>query len=783
MPRAHASGSGATVSAPGAVPFLLAILAIAACMIAGPHANAQTTYDGVTTVQPAPADAAGDDSNRNIHLERCVPASTQVLFRWPGKGPMNAESNAMARIMAEPEVQKFFEKAFATDKASGAVKGWIESMQKDPQGINVTGGGYCMRFQGNTPVPEMAWTFHSDSDPAPLVEFCKGFLGGPMATVFEQFQPGLQFRLRPLEGANIDIDESPGPQPKRFELFYTTWGSSLLMTTTESYARDILGRAKGGRQGETLADSAAYRRVLDTLEPEPSSFVAFINVDGFFSVMPAAAKRNRALTGFDGLHAVGFTVTPDERGLKERYYVDAPAPRKGMLEIWSMSQGGTESARYGSPKTVVYSNVHLDIPTMYRAFTNMYSLTEPAEYRQYDAKLQRLEKAIGFSIAQDLIPTLGGEMAFLGSLESGPVPDVIAAIRLKDPARYKELIDRALAAIPEVTVQRVDYLGRELVFIPQSFGGQASGLSKVFISSYLRPHYCIDGDYLLIGLLPQSLKNAIRRAQHGPNLSTAPRFVEALRPYKDQQVGTTTFVELGALVHYAYAALPMVQAGQWGKQGQPSFDLASMPSANTITKHLYPMTIVGSSNDQGILMDTDSPFGSTMLMGFSSSLLISAWTKPIPAAAPVVQTNRGAPMTFDQCMEQGDIARINRRFTDAIRCYRKALRLSEEQPERRQGQLHFYTGWVLRETGSNQRAMKHFEEAIDRQYFVGECYYFLATLLARTGDLDGAVDKLNLAVDNGWRRFETLKSADFAKLRTRPKYREFTERISARRQR
>ena len=88
-----------------------------------------------------------------------------------------------------------------------------------------------------------------------------------------------------------------------------------------------------------LKDQTTAEQFTITINDQPHTYPN--NKDG---------KRQAIL---DGLHAIGFTVTPDEKGLEERYYVDAPEPRRGMLKLWEMKRGGIASARFASPKSVV----------------------------------------------------------------------------------------------------------------------------------------------------------------------------------------------------------------------------------------------------------------------------------------------------------------------------------------------------------------------------------------------------------------------------------------------
>lgn len=747
--------------------------------------------------QPAVAGGAAAPAAATANsLAGALPASTPVFVEWTTpKAP--SRTSAIAQTCEEPEMQKFFKELA---KLSPEFPAWMFDPDKLPTGVDAKSGCFALRSfaRARSSYPEMLWQFQSD-EPEGMLDFMRNILDVSFAAVKAQSQGTIDFVV-------VELDE-PRPQgpTARFtiEVVYRVIDDRLFLSTSEGFLREVIRQREKGALANGLLESETYRRVNAALGQR--SFVrGFINVEGILATLPRTASASIHATGFDGLRAIGFGVDAQDGGLRERYYFDAPAPRRGMLQTWSLTASAKHATTYAAPESILFSNLHYDIGTVYRSMLTMYRTLQPAALRSYEAKLAAFEARTGVSLEKDLLPAATGEIAVSARLGGfGFAPDVLCAIgidRKKDP-KIADKIDRVVEAIPNLSTRAADLGdGRRIVHAVISSKPSASdgsGNETVrrqrtavggFLWSFLQPHYCVTDDYVLIGFTPQSVRSALTRRASGKNLATSSAFRKSIATVngESKRTGSILYIDLARLIEFAYnASIPYLQSTMQNLPENKRFDVTAIPSVETLTKHVFPMVAVMSSDDSGITMESHSPIGSGMLAAFSSSLATSLLTKPIPmgSATPPAPVARVKGASYEEARNLGNLARFEGRYREAAQHYEAALSALRDTAHRKQdrAQLNFYLGLVYRELTEYDAARKSLGEARDLGYFPGNCEYFLATIAAREGEEQRAIEHLQKAVAAGWDRYENLaRDRDFDRLRDKAAFRSFIARLQER---
>lgn len=740
-------------------------------------------------------------ADRGFSIANVLPASTPIFLEWRTPPQDSKSLSAVAEVCAEPEMQRFFAEL---SKLSPEFPEWMFDPDKIPKEADTVSGCFAMRSfgQARSVYPEMLWQFQCE-DPDAMLAFMRKILDVAFMRLRQESQGAIGFVV--LE---LDEPKPQGPTARvNIEVVYRILEDRLFLSTSESFLREVVRQRKRGRIANALANSKTYSRVESALGP--GSFMrGFINVEGIFATLPASANEPIRATGFDGLKAVGFAIDMQDRGLRERYYFDAPAPRRGMVATWSMEASSRHATAYSAPDSIVFSNVHYDLPEVYRTVVAMYRTVESAAMQAYDAWLLGFEERAGVSLEKELLPATTGEIAVSASLGGfGFAPDVLCAIgidRKKDP-QIDSKIDRVFAAIPGVKprpaqigggkrIVHLDLEPKKPVSKQASNSGSAGATAQPtasgsFLWNFVRPHYCVTEDYLLIGFTPQSVRSALARHASAKNLANASAFRTAMSTVNGskKETGSILYIDLARLIEFGYnASIPYLQSKMQNLPSEKRFDVTAIPSVETLTKHMFPMIAVMSSDDSGITMESHSPIGSGMLAGFASSLAVSLATKPIPVASsqtPVAPAARLRESTYEGSKNLGNLARFEGRYREAIVHYDAALEAltSTKHLDKDRAQLHFYLGLAHREVRDYDAARMHLQSARDLGYFPGNCEYFLATIAARQGDETRAIEHLQKAVAAGWNRYENLaRNRDFDQLRDEPAFRAFIERIQKR---
>jgi tetratricopeptide (TPR) repeat protein len=491
--------------------------------------------------------------------------------------------------------------------------------------------------------------------------------------------------------------------------------------------------------------------------------------------------RRFRILGFPDLQAVGFAFAPRGAGLTERYYLYAPGERRGALRILSLPSGPIRTPRYASEETLLFYAAHIDFRDLYDALTDVFRLEDPSGFREFTEGTSQVAENLGFGI-EDFLETLGPEVGIGVSLGQGGVgiPDILLCLQLRDPEGFSEKARRIVDSIPGAQRREVRYLERDIVFVdlPAQLRQGGGGLGAI-VASILSPNYCVDGEYLLASPFAESVKNALRRIEGGKESLLDRPEMAGIRGEKAEELGAFFFLDLKRGFEYAYYNVLRPLAATSAARESFPLDLSAIPSADSVSKHLSPMTGFLRTEKDGILLESTSPFGSGVLLGLATSVTLGL-RKGLDSGL-AISTHEKSTLTYEKAKIMGDTAFYRGRMEEAVKYY--SIALEKPVPKGESGEAAFSRGVALHRLGRLDEARSDFEASIGSRHFVRESYYFIARGHAREGESEAAIRALRTSIENdpSWNPLEDLlRERDFDPIRNTNDFRALVRDLATR---
>ena len=387
--------------------------------------------------------------------------------------------------------------------------------------------------------------------------------------------------------------------------------------------RDFTGKLSQMNGAVSLADDQEFARARGRFEAD--QFFAYIDLGAMTrsfagpdaSQSPAYTMgAMAALNGMPSAVAIGASIAGDAATVRA-FMVNGSGQRIGLLPslfsaMASASQPGQPGASgFVGPDADLFVDVMLDWDKVYGAIQSMLAMFAGSLGNAGNANggappvqsgdiLGMLESSLGFSIKHDLIPTLGGELAFsLAGLSDTVTPKQAIAgaakpgssrfmliVALKDPVGFEKLIVRLFNRTTTAAAQfaRTPYRG-------------------VIVNSTKSMAYAIVNGFFVIGGSSTQVRRAIDAQATGVSLASSEAFKTAFAGSHQ-----------AALQAYVAPALTNVLFESLAKRGSSANAVAVTASA---AQARLPITIQLIPGADGMVIEARLP-ANLALMAFAS---------------------------------------------------------------------------------------------------------------------------------------------------------------------
>ena len=519
---------------------------------------------------------------------------------------------AIARIMAEPEVQAFLHSLEGlTDAGYEQLRGMLEQVGLELDDVlELTRGRITVSFLGMTPqsMPDVVVTCN--------------------------LKHAKDAGLRLVDALGNSLLQSSGTEPKRIDiggrsgilftfksgppLAYVVADGLVLAGTNPDSLGQMLGRMDGADEPD-LAGTPSWTRVATELCTKNDVVYIWANVRGLFESfgesMPQEAGMLLRSYGLDSIAAIGYAFTLDGAAFRDRAFMLAPE-LKGFLALLKPKANATLVAdRVVPAETVLFSQTALDLGAMLDwgiGVAEMYEFDlEPGTGEGARAQVAALSDQVGFDLKKDFLDLLGPEFASYAALSGQAlVPDIGLLARVSDATKVEVNLTRLVQELGGVPVKTFEYQGTKMSYA--DLGG--SGLDWDEMPP-LKPTWAVVNDHLLITLWPQSAKNLVRGLKaKDPRLADKPDYKRLLAHIRERNPAAGNagreYLDVKRLVGFVMDnGVPFAQSLIPSLPGMPGVEWAAFPSTETVTQHLFGVMGATTWTKDGAETEYLSPTG------------------------------------------------------------------------------------------------------------------------------------------------------------------------------
>jgi hypothetical protein len=618
----------------------------------------------VASVLGATAFVAGDRAGappRALDPALLFPAGSVMTLGFDGKSlNEHAKELSISKIWAEPEVQEFFKETLemVNEQAETAVGGFIKQLGLEDKDVEALGNARIVlgitRFEppaggmdsGGVPGFDLMLVADlrgSQKAVESLLKAGEAMLGGGEEGAFKDTTVGgIPAKMMPVPDG--------GPFTGVTWLFHEGW---LIAGTSTTQLEAAVARAKSGDQAGSLASDAAYAASMKEVARPKSVLSFYVNAAPLIGIAmessPPAERAMMKALGIDGVKSVAYGMDLDGPSVREREFV-VIAPGSPIGKLMQPIDAAGLLSKVPKRSVAAYA-VSMPVKQAFEWFMSAVKTTPAAD--EIETGLAKLEKVLGSSWREDLLPNLGPEMAAFAAMPRfGLLPEFGVLIKVGDRTKVEAAIAKML--------ERPKAKGAvgSLKFLDATINTVDLGALKIDRDLNLRPAYVFVGDYLLLTLTPHNEKSLLvamnnkdggLMAQEG--FSKAFAKLQAEGPNAGN-LGVSYFdlpwlagLVLDTAIPLAQAAAPAREMEELESQNNVKLDLTKLPSTEAIVKHLGPILAASQAKEGGIYVDIVSPVGvipASVIAGAIGGALAARQYMSVAAGHEEEPSERGA---------------------------------------------------------------------------------------------------------------------------------------------
>ena len=226
----------------------------------------------------------------------------------------------------------------------------------------------------------------------------------------------------------------------------------------------------------------------------------------------------RQALGIDGLKQLSLTAGFHEGQWQSEMFVEAPAPRSGLLAVMLSTDGISEQALASIPESAtIAGGIQIDVAKIYAWFYDMAGQMDPDAQMQIDQGLKQASQMMGVDVKTAFIDGLGSDWVYYVDPNVGGngIAGAVVRNQLRDP-QAGAVIERILMMGNMFMQQQFQRENIHLAIKPFKYGDHNVHYLN---SPLITPALTVDDDQLLIGLYPQTVASALDLQQSAAHRS------------------------------------------------------------------------------------------------------------------------------------------------------------------------------------------------------------------------------------------------------------------------
>ncbi|HMO26225.1 MAG TPA: hypothetical protein PKB10_08145, partial [Tepidisphaeraceae bacterium] len=387
--------------------------------------------------------------------------------------------------------------------------------------------------------------------------------------------------------------------------------------------------------GEGLGASGSFRNALEKPPPDPT-LALYIDVGRLIAEIDRAVftfggndaadtpvdyyQRVRDALGIKGVHRILFTSGFESKLWSDRAYVQAPAPRTGIVAVADGKPLDKQLLRVVPRSSHSVLAGRFDAAKLIAQLRLIANEVDPEFGQMFDQGMGAANLAIGRNLETDILEPLGEHwIAFTApEIAGNSLLGTVVINKLDDPAKAQQGFT-ALSLF--ISNSANTFLRRERAPIELPGRTVTFGDIRVWTIALplISPCWAIDGEYIYFAFYPQAIVGAINHVRAGgPSVLENPAFVQVMEQLGNREVDGLTFTNLPAFAPDGYTGLLALSRGLLGIGdlfGVPAPEPV-VPLFATFEKNVTPMGSISWSDDSGFYYRAISPFpGASILRG------------------------------------------------------------------------------------------------------------------------------------------------------------------------
>lgn len=406
-------------------------------------------------------------------------------------------------------------------------------------------------------------------------------------------------------------------------------------------------------KSKSITDNAGFKAALAKLGGGDASFIGFYDNDRMLGILDAIVQMQRdpqvaekypairEATGVAGLHRVIMTSGFDGKGWSDRLFVDAPAPRKGLLSITDASPLPDDLLKMIPANSTNVMAGGFDIAKTIDEVRKMLAEIDPNAQEKFGQVLGLAQMYTGVNVETDLFGALGEHWAIYEdpTIAGDGFLGMVAINKLRDPAKAQRAINGVMNAVANTVSAQTRREGVEILMREVKSGNvTVNYLAVPFIS----PAWTIKGDYLYVALYPQNVVTAVKRGQPAKSILDNPKFASVREKLKVERPTSIQFSDLPRSAEQHYQALLAITRGAMGLSdlfGIRAPELV-IPPMDELVKNLEPAGAMSWSDESGFYWRSTSPFPGAQLLNGPSIAALAAPAAIGGAITPMIEKNK-----------------------------------------------------------------------------------------------------------------------------------------------
>jgi len=384
-----------------------------------------------------------------------------------------------------------------------------------------------------------------------------------------------------------------------------------------------------------LAQNADFQSAMGTLGKDPSVAV-YVNAPALVSTVDALINQMappqvqqmwpqaRDALGIAGVKSFAATAGFDGKNWSGQAFINAPAPRKGLLSMADAPPLGDDLLKLIPDTATIAGAGSLDLNALFTQIDKAVTQFSPDQGSQFHGILSLINMQFGFDLQKDFLAALGAQWGYYEDptiAGSGPM-GLVVVNRLRNADQFQNSLGQLENFVNGMVARQLGSSNaRVTIQIRQE---TVDGTTLHFAATPLiTPAWAIKNGTLFMGLYPQVVDSAFSRPDDAKSITDNPAFQGVMHAMgAPSQYSSFAFFDLPKTMPDAYQSCLMISRLYLGigdifnMQSPPMI----LPPLSKLLAETEPAGRVSWTDDAGIHAKSIEPFPGASAIGSMQGL-------------------------------------------------------------------------------------------------------------------------------------------------------------------